>query len=262
VHHHLLAAVPQLAPSTVHAQHRLYVRGPAASTVPGLLPTPLGPSPQPHTRIDPKTIDVFALKPTPAARSYVVFQRVLWGGQIVTSLIVRAERQRNTLFIEASEHVLPPLRATFHDVTLLPRDSGRVRRDLIFASFHATRKQASRSWGRWFEDRRVAKAETEADEQAQEDFAHGMPVNHGRTTSIREEVSDLGRLNYFGVAEETMAIVATRRRVFEAIEAFLDGHDIDVTDLKRQIYVISLTAPVSLVEKSAASATLGSNVSS
>jgi len=68
------------------------------------------------------------------------------------------------------------------------------------------------------------------------------------------------RLNYFGVAEETLAIVAVRRRVFEAVLAFLDSHDIDVTDLKRQIDVIALTHPVSLVEKTAASATLGSNI--
>lgn len=259
IHRHLLAAVPQLAPTAVHAQHRLYVRGPAASTVPGLLPSPPGPSPQPGARVAPRTVDAFALKPTPAARSYVALQRILWGGQIVPSLLVRAERQRNTLFIEASEHVLPPLRGTFHDVTLLPRDSSRVRRDLIFASFHATRAQSLRAWGRWFENRRALKAEAEATERSLADFSHGMPVNHGKASSLREDVSDVGRLNYFGVAEETLAVVALRRRVFEALESYLDGRDVDVTDLRRQMDVIALSVPVSLVDKHGSSATLGSN---
>lgn len=261
LHRHLLDSMPRTGPSSLHAQHRLYVRGPAAPTIPGLMPSPPGPSPQPGARLPLETIEGFVEKPTPAARGYVALQRVLWGGQIIPSLLVRAERQRNSLFIEASEHVIPPLRGTFHDVTLLPKDTARVRRDLIFASFHATKRQVVRSWGRWFEDRRAGKADAEKDEQTRADFAHGMPMNHGVGNSLREEVGDVGRLNYFGVAEETQAVLSLRKRTFESILEYLVSRNVDITDVKRQVDVIMLSVPFALVDGNATSATLGSNVS-
>jgi hypothetical protein len=94
----------------VRVYERLFVNGLHIQNNDQLLPDPLRPPP---TRIHENLLAAATLHPTPEARTYVCVEMPGWQGQLVVTLFIRAVHTGDSLYIDWTFQVLPPLSDEF-----------------------------------------------------------------------------------------------------------------------------------------------------
>src|SRR3954454_2114144 len=107
VHEHLFETVPLALPN-VRAERRLYVDGGTATTVPDLIPEGQGPgiAIRPTAIVDENLLRHYEMHPTRTARTYIAFVENSGNGDVVVTVLIRAEQQGGTLYVEGRSQVL------------------------------------------------------------------------------------------------------------------------------------------------------------
>ena len=110
----------------MHAERRLYVDGGTATNVSNLFQgseVPLIPPGQdrdtwyrPGTKATDLTLDRYTVHPTRTARTYCCFVENSGNGDVVVTVLVRAEMVGDTLWVEGRSQVLLPVQSGFKDV--------------------------------------------------------------------------------------------------------------------------------------------------
>jgi hypothetical protein len=237
VHDELLRAVPRGGLPGVQATNRLYVGGTTAPSLLSLIPPPVPRRQRPRSVVSEEELREIILQPREGARVYACFEKSGWGGQIIVSTFIRATRYENTLFIEGASYVLLPLGERFFDVYQLPL---KRREELVAVALTAAGKAIPLllgSAGRRLNRRKGAREEREALEAIEELRDRGRDVDFGATNSIRAQTADNER-TYYASVDEVMYFVVLRRRVWNCLREFLISHDIDTSDLDRQLALV------------------------
>jgi hypothetical protein len=235
VHRFLLDEVPQ-ALSTVHAERRLYVDGGTASNVPGLVP----PSPlpvialRPAARLPDAVLDQFTDEPTRTARTYCCFVENSGNGDVVVTVLVRAEMVGDVLYVEGRSQVLLPVQAGFKDIYWVSPNSDQ-------ASASVARAALPRTTGLWLESPiRLVKGwlgDREDERNLREEglkIERNQPVNHGSSSSLREDAALPSDPGFYGAMDQVVYSRVITQQIFDSLAELLALRGVTSEDLEEQ----------------------------
>ena len=251
VHEYLLSEIPRVLPRVV-AERRLYVDGGMAKTVPHLIPHSPGETVaiRPRAIVDDDVLDQYTREPTRTARTYCCFVENSGNGDVVVTVLVRAEMIGDTVYVEGHSQVLLPLQTGFKDIVWVSQNADQ-------ATLPVARTAAPMTMGLWLESPlRLAKnwLGDQADARALRDegrlIARGQPVNYGASSSLREDVMLPADPGYFGAADEVMYFRVITQQVLNSLYDLLTSKHIASPDFDEQRELImEQTFPVGGVGK-------------
>jgi len=233
-------AVRERGPAGVQVSKRLYVRGPAAPYIRGVLGDRLA-IPQPM--VDSDVIESALRNPQSAIQAYLCLEKITLGGQLAVSMFVHVALDRNLLTVMADSFLLPSLHRRFRAVLKLPR-----RRSLILARtvadasstfvldslaapdaiVHYWLSKAKRRYRLAEDTRRIRRR---------------RGFDYGASSSIREDAADFDETSHVDMAQQERYFRVLQRQVIDAVSDFLDEHNVDISELrKQQSDVISTTS--------------------
>jgi|SRR5579859_557821 len=222
--------------ANIRVYERLFVNGLHIQTDPGLLPDPFRPPP---SSVDRDLLVAAALHPTPEARTYVCVEMPGWQGQLVVTMFIRAVHTGDSLYIDWTFRVLPPLHRKFLKIDQLHEQS-RYRqlrtslrqslRQTIPALFGSPR-HVYRTWRQPYKARRYKNRQTRA-------IRNGYVFDYGAQASIREDACGNQRQHYFLARDETMYVLLAQQTLTRAVEIFLSAHNVELDQYNDQVKVI------------------------
>jgi hypothetical protein len=234
LHEHLLRTIPLKTPTGLWAVPRLFVAGSAATSVPGLIPDPRDADTWPASRLPDDVLDRYTRQPSEAARTYVCFAHPAWKGEIVVSMLARAELAGSKLFVEGRTHALLPPKASFREVKYVPKHPRRAWLAVARSAAAVVVPLLFGSYGRKLDLMKSTHDFRRNRERQRKDLIAGNPFNYGATSSLREDVADPAELKYYAAVDEVRSFRVLKRQILTAIEAFLADHGVMVTDFRLQ----------------------------
>jgi hypothetical protein len=235
VHEFLLEEVPKALP-TVHAERRLYVDGGTASNVPGLIPSSASPviARRPATHVADDLLDQFTKEPTRTARTYCCFVENSGNGDVVVTVLVRAEMVGDTLYVEGRSQVLLPVQSGFKDVYWVSPNDDQ-------ASVAVARAALPRTTGLWLESPiRLVKgwlADREDERNLREEglrVERSQPVNYGSSSSLREDAALPSDPGFYGAMDEVSYSRVITQQIFDSLARLLAQRGVTSADLEER----------------------------
>jgi len=193
----------------------------------------------PTAMVDRDLLTAAAEHPSPEARTYVCVEMPGWQGQLVVTLFARAVYTGNSLFVEWTFRVLPPLKREFLHIDELYELPRRYQlrnslhsglRGLVPALF-CSPIRAMRPRVRQYLERRRRKRLCYAIE-------HGYVFDYGALRSIREDACGKQRGHYFLARDETMYVLLAQQTLIQAVRNFLSESGIELAQFDKQAQVI------------------------
>lgn len=241
--------VDELYASTAHRMHdlrldrlrtesRLFVNGRDARALHWLLPDPAS---RPVEWVDATVVDHFRRFPSEQVRHYLMVQIVEWEGELILSIFLRFSVTGENLFCEASYFLLPPVQERYHEVddvngVVDARTVGAMfLRSIVLTPFLliiapvAVLYRVANRWGKWHERRTMRRR------------ARQSPTfDYGAVTTVRQRWMSRNPRHYFQLLDRIMYVKLVEQQIFDAIITFLEGRDIDTSELrKRQTTVLN-----------------------
>lgn len=234
LHHYLAVQMPQAAGlSGLKARNRLYIRGLSVSSLgQEVLPDPAR---KPLAAIPSKFVKLGASQSGAGMETYLCLRVLGNAGRVVVSMHLKAQLHRPMLSWEVAAYVLPPLGQRF----LLPdsfscTDSRlrlRTAREIAFC----TPRDLLGTFGRL--SRRHSKAARHARDMVKlrKEIAKGYGYyDYGSINSLRERSSHWGEMGYAERRDAEKYFKLMVQGVLSATATFLESHNIDTSDLRRQ----------------------------
>jgi hypothetical protein len=235
VHRFLLEEVPE-ALSTVRAERRLYVDGGTASNVPGLIPPSVSPTTaeRPQAVLPAVVLDQFTGESSRTARTYCCFVENSGNGDVVVTVLVRAEIVGDVLYVEGRSQVLLPVQAGFKDVYWVSPKPDQ-------ASMPVARAALPRTAGLWLESPiRLAKCWFGDREDARKLREEGLkvernqPVNYGSSSSLREDAALPSDPGFYGAMDQVVYSRVITQQIFDSLAELLALRSAKSPDLEEQ----------------------------
>lgn len=222
--------------ANIRVHERLFVNGLHVHNDDQLLPDPLRPPP---TTIDEDLLTGATLHPTPEARTYVCVEMPGWQGQLVVTLFIRAVHTGDSLYIDWTFQVLPPLRDEFllidhfYELSMYRqlRTSMRLGLRETFPALIQSPYKAWKTWRQPYLARRYQGGQSHAIER-------GYVFDYGAQRSIREDACGTRRRHYFLAQDEIMYMLLAQQTLTRAIEIFLSDHNVDLGQFNDQVKII------------------------
>jgi hypothetical protein len=252
VHHHLMRDVPEVL-KNVQVERRLYVDGGTATTVlreeetlqgrqvvERLVPVNRGiyETERPLAVVSAEMLDMYTAEPTRTARTYVAFIENSGNGDIVVTVLVRAEMIGNTVYVEGRSQVLLPTQPGFKDVYWVSRRPDQAFLPVLRTAVPATTGlwlespiRLVRYWLGGRSDKRTIKLEGQRIER-------GQPVNYGVGSSLREDVMLPADPGYYGSADEVMYFRVITQEILDSLCRFLEERGVRTPDFDEQRQLI------------------------
>jgi hypothetical protein len=180
-----------------------------------------------------------ALHPTSEARTYVCIEMPGWEGQLVVTMFIRAVHTGESLYIDWTFRVLPPLKSAFLWIDQLHEQSRyqQLRTALRFSvreTFPALFLSPYNVYRTW---QQPHKALRQKNRQARA-IQNGYVFDYGAQKSIRELACGKRRRHYFLARDENMYVLLAQQTLTRAVEVFLSDHNVDLGQYKDQVKVI------------------------
>jgi hypothetical protein len=235
VHQYLYDQVPRVL-ANVDAERRLYIDGGTATQVPGLIPRSRGPRTpsRPLAIADAEMLDAYTLRPTRTARTYVAFIENSGNGDVVVSVLVRAEKVGDTVYVEGRSQVLLPVQPGFKDVYWVSQRPDQAFLPVLRAALPATTGlwlesplRLARYWWGDRQDERTIRLEGLR-------IQRGQPVNYGASSSLRQDAMLPADPGYYGAADEVMYFRVITQEILNCLCAFLKRKNIPTDDFEEQ----------------------------
>jgi hypothetical protein len=222
--------------TNIRVYERLFVNGLHIQNDPRLLPDPLQPPP---SSVDRDLLMAAALHPTSEARTYVCIEMPGWEGQLVVTMFIRAVHTGESLYIDWTFRVLPPLKSAFLWIDQLHEQSRyqQLRTALRFSvreTFPALFLSPYNVYRTW---QQPHKALRQKNRQARA-IQNGYVFDYGAQKSIRELACGKRRRHYFLARDENMYVLLAQQTLTRAVEVFLSDHNVDLGQYKDQVKVI------------------------
>ena len=189
----------------------------------------------PPTSVDKKFLAEAAKHPTPEARTYVCVDMTGWKGQLVVTLFVRAVHTGDSLYIEWTFRVLPPLKKPFLLIDDLYELSRRrqVGMSLRFGLQDTVPALLSSPLSAVSSYRRPYTAIRRELRQADR-IKRGFVFDYGAQRSIREQACGRQRQHYFLARDEHMYVLLAQQKLTQAVGDFLSEHDVALVEFESQ----------------------------
>jgi len=235
VHRFLLEEVPK-ALATVRGERRLYVDGGTAVYVPGLIPPPVSATvaERPQALLPDDVLDQYTDESSRVARTYCCFVENSGNGDVVVTVLVRAEIVGDVLYVEGRSQVLLPVQAGFKDVYWVSPNADQ-------ASLPVARAALPRTTGLWLESPiRIAKCWFSDREDARKlreeglKVERGQPVNFGSSSSLREDASLPSDPGFYGAMDQVVYSRVITQQVFDSLAELLALRGAKSPDLDEQ----------------------------
>ena len=193
----------------------------------------------PPTSVDRKFLAEAARNPTPEARTYVCVEMTGWKGQLVVTLFVRAVHTGDSLYIEWTFRVLPPLRRIFLLIDDLYEQSRwrQVRMSLRFGLQEMIPALVTSPFNAVSAYRRPYIAMRREFRQADR-INRGYVFDYGAEQSIRERACGRQRQHYFLARDEHMYVLLAQQKLTQAVGEFLSKHDVALVEFESQAKTI------------------------
>jgi hypothetical protein len=162
-----------------------------------------------------------------------------WQGQLVVTLFIRAVHTGDSLYIDWTFRVLPPLSDQFlmiDNVYQLSRHgqlSASLRsglREIIPALLRSPHEALKTS-------RRPHIAQRYQSRQSRA-IGRGYVFDYGAQRSIREDACGTQRRHYFLARDENMYVLLAQQTLTRAVEIFLKDHNVDLGQFNDQVKII------------------------
>lgn len=236
LHQFLAKRVPAVGFDNLVARNRLYIRGDAVRSLRDILPDRMG---RPEVRAPSDLVKSGANHHRDYARTYLCFERVSNGGQIVVSMFVRARLNNNRLTLESLTYVLPPVKRSLAGlVSELPTNQAFAALAAAAASFRAFPGLLLRAPLSLFGDPHV-RARLRYEASAKREISAGVPFDYGAAVSIREAWADYETRDRFKRNDVIDDYQRLRHQLWDCTEEFLEQHGVDTTSFKKEIQVIT-----------------------
>jgi hypothetical protein len=222
--------------ANIRVYERLFINGLHIQHDKQLLPNPLRPPP---TSVDENFLRAATLHPTPEARTYVCVEMPGWQGQLVVTLFIRAVHTGDSLYIDWTFQVLPPLRDEFlkidahYEVSRYHQIAASLRFGLR-KTIPAMLKSPFKVLKGW---RQPRAARRDKSRQARR-IASGYVFDYGAQRSIREDACGIQRRHYFLARDEAMYVLLAQQTLTRAVENFLEEHSVDLGQFRDQVKII------------------------
>lgn len=222
--------------TNIKVYERLFVNGLHIQGNDRLLPDPLRPPP---SSVDKSLLIAATLHPTPEARTYVCVEMPGWQGQLVVTLFIRAVHTGDSLYIDWTFQVLPPLRDEFLQIDRFYamsryRQIGRSLRIGLRKTIPALLKSPYKMMRTW-QQPRIARRRQARQAHA---IKRGYVFDYGAYRSIREDACGTLRRHYFLARDETMYLLLAQQTLTRAVEIFLKDHNVDLSQFNDQVKII------------------------
>jgi hypothetical protein len=261
VYEHLSSSLFRLQIDGLRIEDRLYVSGQHIRDDTRFLSHPLA---RPATRVADAIADDVAEHPSLNVRFYKRIRVVDWSGEVVLSIFVRFLRSAESLFVEVSYLVLPPVQESYHFVDRVRPDATVHKRIEIlmlglmqtpFAALGAPfgvmgvlLEPVARAWRGWWSRRAIL---------------NNPAFDYGAQTTIRQISSSPNYREYFQKLDQEMYLKTIERRILDSLIDFLDERNIDTSDLKeRQLAILNSGVIVAGGNVTARSMTVGDQAKS
>ncbi len=211
---------------------KVFINGREVRYTKRFLPDPFQ---QPVADVELPIIEKLMMKSTSSVRYYKCFQIVSWKGDLVLSVFLRFQKLSESLFIEASYFLLPPVKEEYRKIdSMQPLLS--MRSWLVFTgktlmtsliifptSFITLIRRAFSPIARWNQDRPMRRV-----------IREDLTFDYGASSSIRSLASSIEYQHYFQRLDKEMYIKIVERQILDTLVSFLDGKNIDTSDLKNR----------------------------
>ena len=222
--------------TNIRVYERLFVNGLHVQNDPRLLPDPLQPPP---SSVDGDLLVAAALHPTPEARTYVCIEMPGWEGQLVVTMFIRAVHTGESLYIDWTFRVLPPLKGAFLWIDQLHEQSRyqQLRNALRFSVRETLPALFLAPYNVYRTGQQPHKALRQKNRHARA-IQNGYVFDYGAQKSIRELACGKQRRHYFLARDENMYVLLAQQTLTRAVEIFLSDRNVDLGQYKDQVKVI------------------------
>jgi hypothetical protein len=239
VHKHLLSDVKDRTPD-LWTGDILFALGATADKIknpdgtPAIVPAQHKWTDWPASRVPQEVVERYVNKPEENNRTYAMFSRTGWRGEVVIFGLVRSDRIGNKVHIEGRTHALLPLRGTFRDNKFVASFSSRTFTQVIRPAARnahwllagGLRRRMRRRYNiQWYiyEQKRLARH-----------LNRGVPRNYGGGPSIREQAQAPEGMKYNATVDEIMYYRVLTRQIMYSLDDFLADHGADLSEFRRQ----------------------------
>lgn len=190
---------------------------------------------RPNTSVDQSLVELYAQNPSESVRYYKHLRVVNWSGELVLSIFLRLLKSNQTLFIEVSNFMLPPVLEKYHSAdNVWEHTTIRKRVAILLASLVETPyallnapvsllavvvRPVRLAIQRWWERRLILE---------------NPSFDYGARASVREAYTSTAVQQYFQKLDEEMYFKAIERRILDTITEFLEARNIDTSDIKER----------------------------
>jgi hypothetical protein len=222
--------------ANIRVYERLFVNGLHIQEYDGLLLDPLRPPP---ASVDEEVLVAATLHPTPEARTYVCVEMPGWQGQLVVTLFIRAVHTGESLYIDWTFQVLPPLKDRFLIIDqFYERSRSRQFRISLWLGLRTTIPELLKSPYRVLRTWRRPHIARRHQSQQSRAIERGFVFDYGAQRSIREDACGTQRRHYFLARDEKMYMLLAQQTLTRAIELFLKEHNVDLGQFSEQVKII------------------------
>jgi hypothetical protein len=162
-----------------------------------------------------------------------------WHGQLVVTLFIRAVHTGESLYIDWTFRILPPLRDEF---LIIDRffELSRCRQvgESLRFGLRETAPALLRSPHEVLKILRRPNAERRYQLRQARAISRGYVFDYGALRSIREDACGTGRQHYFLARDEKMYMLLAEQTLTRAIGVFLKEHNVDLGQFKEQVKII------------------------
>jgi len=232
-------SLSKLAIKGLKTQDALFVNGTAIRDEKWILPDAHG---RPVNRIDVETVKRFIDTKDLRIRHYRWIQIHDWADQLVVSYFLRCSRQGESLFVDVSVFLLTPLEGQYCEIDALTSPGWRQRVQQGIGYLFVTPFTVIYSWlallSKFSEG--VVDLLGTKERRTRKEIDSNPLFDFGAAGSMRGRMSSSQYSHFFQRSDKEMYAKIVERTLLDSIVAFLDGHNIDTSDLKeRQTTIIN-----------------------
>jgi hypothetical protein len=189
---------------------------------------------RPEARLPNVVLDEFTDNPTRTARTYCCFVENSGNGDVVVTVLVRAEMVGDVLYVEGRSQVLLPVQAGFKDVYWVSPNPDQ-------ASVSVARAALPRTTGLWLESPiRLVKgwlADREDERKLRDEglrVERNQPVGYGSSSSLREDAALPSDPGFYGAMDQVVYSRVITQQIFDSLAELLTLRGVTSADLEVQ----------------------------
>jgi hypothetical protein len=232
LHGDVVAGIRALGWDEIRLEDRIFVPGTDIRDNRTFLPDPQG---RPLSLVDDDVVARLMCDPRASARHYLRMSYHSWGDELIVSVFVCFVLHEQSLFIELSVSLLPPIKAAYHEIDdLMSPPTLRQLGRLAWRAVAQAPGLAMRSIPGVAGALLGPLARARLERRQQREIREHRAFDYGAASSVRERASDSRYHRYFQRLDKERYHRVVEKRVLDTVADFLDARGIDISDVRER----------------------------